>query len=492
MDITELTVHELQEKIKNKELTITQINEAYIKRIKEKEPEIQAFITELTEQGIEQAKKIQNKIDKGEKVGELAGIPIGIKDIICTKGIKTTCASKMLENFISPYDATVMEKINAEEMINLGKLNMDEFAMGGSTEYSYFKKTRNPWDLSKVPGGSSGGSAAAVAANMVPWALGTDTGGSIRQPASLCGVVGLKPTYGLVSRYGVIAFASSLDQVGVFTKDVQDCATLLNVIAGHDEKDSTSIDIEKKDYIKSLNKDIKGLKIGIPKEFYGEGINSEVKLALEKAIEKYREMGAEIEEFSLDIAKYALATYYIIACAEASSNLGRYDGIRYTYRSPEAKTLKEIYKKSRSEAFGAEVKRRIILGTYVLSSGYYDAYYKKAQQVRTLVMNEFNKAFEKYDVIVTPTSPTTAFKIGEKSNNPLEMYLSDICTVSVNIAGLPGISIPCGVDSEGMPIGMQIIGNKFCEETIIKTAYAYEQETKFREKYKPTFKGGKK
>ncbi len=492
MDITELTVHELQEKIKNKELTITQINEAYIKRIKEKEPEIQAFITELTEQGIEQAKKIQNKIDKGEKVGELAGIPIGIKDIICTKGIKTTCASKMLENFISPYDATVMEKINAEEMINLGKLNMDEFAMGGSTEYSYFKKTRNPWDLSKVPGGSSGGSAAAVAANMVPWALGTDTGGSIRQPASLCGVVGLKPTYGLVSRYGVIAFASSLDQVGVFTKDVQDCATLLNVIAGHDEKDSTSIDIEKKDYIKSLNKDIKGLKIGIPKEFYGEGINSEVKLALEKAIEKYREMGAEIEEFSLDIAKYALATYYIIACAEASSNLGRYDGIRYTYRSPEAKTLKEIYKKSRSEAFGAEVKRRIILGTYVLSSGYYDAYYKKAQQVRTLVMNEFNKAFEKYDVIVTPTSPTTAFKIGEKSNNPLEMYLSDICTVSVNIAGLPGISIPCGVDSEGMPIGMQIIGNKFCEETIIKTAYAYEQETKFKEKYKPTFKGGKK
>ena len=290
MDITELTVHELQEKIKNKELTITEINEAYIKRIKEKEPEVQAFITELTEQGIEQAKKIQNKIDKGEKVGKLAGIPIGIKDIICTKGVKTTCASKMLENFISPYDATVMEKINAEEMIDLGKLNMDEFAMGGSTEYSYFKKTRNPWDLSKVPGGSSGGSAAAVAANMVPWALGTDTGGSIRQPASLCGVVGLKPTYGLVSRYGVIAFASSLDQVGVFTKDVQDCATLLNVIAGHDEKDSTSIDIEKKDYIEALDKNIKGLKIGIPKEFYGEGINSEVKSALETAIEKYKKI----------------------------------------------------------------------------------------------------------------------------------------------------------------------------------------------------------
>ena len=488
MDITELTVHELQEKIKNKELNIKQINEAYIKRIKEKEPKVQAFITELTEEGEKQAKEIQTRIDNGEKLGNLAGIPIGIKDIICTKGVKTTCASKMLENFVAPYDATVMEKINAENMIDLGKLNMDEFAMGGSTEYSYFKKTKNPWDLSRVPGGSSGGSAAAVAANMVPWALGTDTGGSIRQPASFCGVVGLKPTYGLVSRYGVVAFASSLDQVGVFTKDVQDCAMLLNVIAGHDEMDTTSVDVGNKDYTQALQKDIKGLKIGVPKEFYGEGINPEVKASLETAINKYKEMGAEVEEFSLDIAKYALATYYIIACAEASSNLGRYDGIRYTYRSPEAKTLKEIYKKSRSEAFGAEVKRRIILGTYVLSSGYYDAYYKKAQQVRTLVMNKFNKAFEKYDVIVTPTSPTVAFKLGSKSNNPMEMYLSDICTVSVNIAGLPGISIPCGVDSEGMPIGMQIIGNKFCEETIIKTAYAYEQETKFRDKYKPTLK----
>ena len=481
MEITELTVHELQEKLKNKELTITEINEAYIKRIKEKEDDVQAFITELTEKGKEQAKKIQAKIDAGEKLGELAGIPIGIKDIICTKGIKTTCASRMLENFVAPYDATVMEKINAEEMIDLGKLNMDEFAMGGSTEYSYFKKTKNPWDLSRVPGGSSGGSAAAVAANMVPWALGTDTGGSIRQPASFCGVVGLKPTYGLVSRYGVVAFASSLDQVGVFTKDVQDCATLLNVIAGHDEKDTTSVDVGPKDYTKSLQKDVKGMKIGIPKEFYGDGINPEVKASLEAAIEKYREMGAEIEEFSLDIAKYSLATYYIIACAEASSNLGRYDGIRYTYRAGE-------YKKSRSEGFGEEVKRRIILGTYVLSSGYYDAYYKKAQQVRTLVKNQFDKAFEKYDIILTPTSPTVAFKLGAKSNNPLEMYLSDICTVSVNIAGLPGMSIPCGVDSDGMPIGMQLIGNRFNEETIIKAAYAFEQETKFKEKYKPTFK----
>ena len=490
MDITELTVHELQEKLKNKELTVTEINKAYIERIKEKEPEVQVFITELTEQGIKQAEVIQKRVDNGEKLGVLAGIPIGIKDIICTKGVKTTCASKMLENFVAPYDATVMEKINKEEMIDLGKLNMDEFAMGGSTEHSYFKKTKNPWDLSRVPGGSSGGSAAAVAANMVPWALGTDTGGSIRQPASFCGVVGLKPTYGLVSRYGVVAFASSLDQVGVFTKDVQDCAILLNVIAGHDEKDTTSVDVGLKDYTKSLQKDIKGLKIGVPKEFYGEGINSEVKASLESALVKYKEMGAEVEEISLDIAKYALATYYIIACAEASSNLGRYDGIRYTYRAKDCKNLKEIYKKSRSEGFGAEVKRRIILGTYVLSSGYYDAYYKKAQQVRTLVMNEFNKAFEKYDVIITPTSPTVAFKLGAKLDNPLEMYLSDICTVSVNIAGLPGMSIPCGVDSEGMPIGMQIIGKKFDEETIIKTAYAFEQETKFRDKYKPTFKGG--
>ena len=488
MNITELTVHELQDKLKNKELTVTEITKAYVDNTNEKQKHVQQSITERREQDTEEAEEIQKRMDAGEKVGELAGIPIGIKDIICTKGVKTTCASKMLENFVAPYDATVMEKINAEEMIDLGKLNMDEFAMGGSTEYSYFKKTRNPWDLSRVPGGSSGGSAAAVAADMVPWALGTDTGGSIRQPASLCGVVGLKPTYGLVSRYGVVAFASSLDQVGVFTKDVQDCAILLNVIAGHDEKDTTSVDVGPKDYTKSLQKDIKGLKIGIPKEFYGEGINPEVKASLEEAIEKYKEMGAEVEEFSLDIAKYALATYYIIACAEASSNLGRYDGVRYTYRAKDCKNLKELYKKSRSEGFGAEVKRRIILGTYVLSSGYYDAYYKKAQQVRTLVKQEFEKCFNKYDVILTPTSPTVAFEFGSKSNNPLEMYMADICTVSVNIAGVPAISIPCGVDSNGMPVGLQLIGNNFAEETILNAAYTFEQQFKFREKYKPEFK----
>ena len=478
MDITKLTVHELQEKIKNKELTSREIVEAYNKKIEEKEKDIQAFVTTLGEDALTKAEEIDNRRANGETLGEFAGIPIGIKDNICTKGVKTTCSSKMLENFVSPYDATVMEKLNKENVINLGKLNMDEFAMGGSTEHSYFKTTKNPYNLNKVPGGSSGGSAAAVAAGMVPWALGSDTGGSIRQPASFCGVVGLKPTYGLVSRYGLVAFASSLDQIGPITKDVYDSALLLNIIAGHDKKDTTSVEKEKIDYTKCLKNDVKGLKIGVPKEFFAEGINKEVKEALEQAIEKYKELGATVEEISLDVAKYSLATYYIIACAEASSNLGRFDGIRYGHRAKEFSNLKELYKKSRSEGFGPEVKRRIILGTYVLSSGYYDAYYKKAQQVRTLVMNEFNKALEKYDVILTPTSPTVAFDIGSKTSNPLEMYLSDICTVSVNIAGLPGISIPCGVDKEGMPIGMQLIGNKFAEETILNAAYTFEQATK--------------
>jgi aspartyl-tRNA(Asn)/glutamyl-tRNA(Gln) amidotransferase subunit A len=490
MNITELTVHELQQKLKNKELTITQIVEAYIERIKEKEQKVDAFITLQLEEALEKAKKLDKEIANGKEVSSFAGIPIGIKDNICTNGVRTTAASKMLGNFIAPYDATVMDKINGEEMISLGKLNMDEFAMGSSTEHSYFKKTKNPWNLSCIPGGSSGGSAAAVAADMVPWALGTDTGGSIRQPASVCGIVGLKPTYGLVSRYGVIAYASSLDQVGVLTKDVEDCANLLNIIAGKDEKDTTSVDVGEKDYTQSLNQEIKGLKIGVPKEFYGEGINEEVKQSLMLAIEEYKKLGAEVEEFSLDIAELSLATYYIISCAEASSNLGRYDGIRYGHRAENFSNVKELFKNSRSEGFGEEVKRRIILGTYVLSSGYYDAYYKKAQQVRTLVMDKFNDAFKKYDVILTPTAPTTAFKIGEKTSNPLEMYLQDICTVSVNVAGLPGISIPCGVDSQGLPIGMQLIGNKFSEETIIKVAHAYERQTQFRKNYRPTFKEG--
>ena len=475
MELYEYTVHELMDKLEKKEITITELTKAYVDRINEKEKDVEAFVTTLTDEAISKSQEIEEMVKNGEINSRFAGIPIGIKDNMCTKGEKTTCSSKMLENFVSPYDATVIEKLNNENMIDLGKLNMDEFAMGASTEYSAFHITRNPRNLNTVPGGSSGGSAAAVAANLVPWALGSDTGGSIRQPAAFCGVVGLKPTYGLVSRYGLVAFASSLDQIGPITKDVEDAAILLNVIAGHDERDTTSENREKVDYTKCLKNDVKGLKIGVPREFFGEGINEEVKEKLEAAIEKYKEMGAEVEEFSLDIADYALATYYIIACAEASSNLGRFDGIRYGYRAKNFTDLKEIYRNSRSEGFGDEVKRRIILGTYVLSSGYYDAYYKKAQQVRTLVRKEFDKAFEKYDILLTPTSPTVAFEIGTRSTNPLEMYLADICTVSVNIAGLPGISIPCGEDSEGMPIGMQLIGNRFEEEKILNAAYTYEQ-----------------
>ena len=488
MELYEYTVHELMDKLEKKEITITVLTKAYVDRINEKEKDVEAFVTTLTDEAISKSQEIEEMVKNGEINSRFAGIPIGIKDNMCTKGVKTTCSSKMLENFIAPYDATVIEKLNNEGIISLGKLNMDEFAMGASTEYSAFKKTKNPWNLNTVPGGSSGGSAAAVAANLVPWALGSDTGGSIRQPSAFCGVVGLKPTYGLVSRYGLVAFASSLDQIGPITKDVQDAALLLNLIAGHDEKDTTSINNEKVDYTKCLKNDVKGLKIGVPKEFFGEGINAEVKAKLQEAIEKYKELGAIVEECSLDIAEYALATYYIIACAEASSNLGRFDGIRYGYRTKNFENLKDIYINSRSEGFGQEVKRRIILGTYVLSSGYYDAYYKKALEVRTLVKQEFDKKFEKYDVLLTPTSPTVAFEIGTRSNNPLEMYLADICTVSVNIAGLPGISIPCGVDSKGMPIGMQLIGDKFKEETILNAAYTYEQATKFREKYKPEFK----
>ena len=394
----------------------------------------------------------------------------------------------MLENFVSPYDATVITKIKEKNMPILGKLNMDEFAMGSSTENSSFKITRNPWNLNKVPGGSSGGSAAAVAANLVPWALGSDTGGSIREPASFCGIVGLKPTYGLVSRSGLVAFASSLDQIGPMTKDVEDSALLLNIIAGHDENDSTSVKREKIDYTKNLKNSIQGMKIGVPKEFFGEGINPEVKKSLENSIEEYKKLGAIVEECSLDVSESSLAAYYIIACAEASSNLGRFDGIRYGYRAKDYKDLKELFVKSRTEGFGKEVKRRIILGTYVLSSGYYDAFYKKAQKVRTYVKNKFDECFKKYDVLLTPVAPTTAFDIGSKTSNPLEMYLADICTISINIASVPAISIPCGVDSNNMPIGMQLIGNRFQEEKILNAAYAIEQQIKFRENYKPEFK----
>ena len=476
MELTDLTVHELMEKVKNKDITIEEITKAYADRINEKEPEVNAFISTRLDEAIAESKNSE------------AGIPIGIKDNICTKGIKTTCSSKMLENFVSPYDATVITKIKEKNMPILGKLNMDEFAMGSSTENSAIKITRNPWNLNKVPGGSSGGSAAAVAANLVPWALGSDTGGSIREPASFCGIVGLKPTYGLVSRSGLVAFASSLDQIGPMTKDVEDSALLLNIIAGHDENDSTSVKREKIDYTKNLKNSIQGMKIGVPKEFFGEGINPEVKKSLENSIEEYKKLGAIVEECSLDVSESSLAAYYIIACAEASSNLGRFDGIRYGYRAKDYKNLKELFVKSRTEGFGKEVKRRIILGTYVLSSGYYDAFYKKAQKVRTYVKNKFDECFKKYDVLITPVAPTTAFDIGSKTNNPLEMYLADICTVSINIASVPAISIPCGVDSNNMPIGMQLIGNRFQEEKILNAAYAIEQQIKFRENYKPEFK----
>lgn len=475
MDITSLKAYEIREKYEKKELTVPQVVKAYFEKIKAEDSQIKAYITLCEEEAINKAEEIQKRYDNGEKLGPLAGIPIAIKDNMCTKGIRTTCASKMLENFIPPYDATVIEKLNEAGAIILGKVNMDEFAMGGSTENSAFFKTHNPVNLNKVPGGSSGGSAAAVAGGLTPISLGSDTGGSIREPAAFCGIVGLKPTYGLVSRYGLVAFASSLDQIGPMGTNVTDVANLLNVIAGHDKMDSTSANIEKKDYTKALVKDVKDMKIGVPKEFLGEGVSEDVRKAIKTAIEKFEKMGAKVEECSLPATEYALPAYYIIACAEASSNLGRFDGIRYGYRTKNYETLTDIYRNSRSEGFGEEVKRRIILGTYVLSSGYYDAYYKKAQKVRTIVKKNFDEAFEKYDILLTPTAPTVAFDIGSKISNPLEMYMSDILTVSINIAGVPAISIPCGKDEEGMPIGMQLIGKHFNEETVLRASYTYEQ-----------------
>ena len=491
MKLYEYTAHELAEMLDKKEISSEELTKAYYDRIREKDGEVKAYVSLMEDKALKRARQVDEKRSKGETVGKYAGIPVGIKDNMCITNTKTTCSSKMLENFVSPYNATVIEKLNDEDLVFLGKLNMDEFAMGSSTETSAFFKTHNPWDLDRVPGGSSGGSAAAVAADLAPWTLGSDTGGSIRQPSSLCGVIGLKPTYGLVSRYGLVAFASSLDQIGPITKDVTDSAILLNLIAGHDEKDSTSLKLEKKDYTKSLVNDVKGMRIGLPKEYIGEGINEEVKEAILEVAKKYEEMGAIVEECSLDVGKYATAVYYIIACAEASSNLGRFDGIRYGYRTEKFENLKDIYKNSRSEGFGPEVKRRIILGTYVLSSGYYDAYYKKAQKVRTVIKDAYNDLFKKYDLLLTPTSPTTAFKMGEKSSNPLEMYLADICTVPVNIGGLPGMNIPCKSDSKGLPIGFQLISNSFEEEKIFRAAYTYEQNTNFRAN-KPEFKGGDK
>jgi len=479
VELYNLTAHELSDMIKNKEISAVELTKAQLDRIEKVDQKVESYITVCHDEALKKAEEIQKKIDSGEINSPLAGIPMAIKDNICTKGVTTTCASRMLYNFVPPYNATVVEKLNSQGAVLVGKVNLDEFAMGGSTENSYFKKTKNPWDLERVPGGSSGGSAAAVAAGEAVFALGSDTGGSIRQPASFCGVVGMKPTYGRVSRFGLVAFASSLDQIGPLTKDVTDCALVLNAITGHDPMDSTSADIEFPDYTKSLINDVKGMKIGIPEEYIGEGLNPEVKNAVMNAVKVFEQLGAQCETFSLPVTEYAIPAYYLISSAEASSNLARYDGIKYGFRAEKYTDLLDLYKQTRSEGFGTEVKRRIMLGTYALSSGYYDAYYKKAQQVRTLIKNGFDKAFEKYDVIIGPTAPTTAYKIGEKVNNPLEMYLGDIYTVSVNIAGLPGMVIPCGMDSKGLPVGLQLIAKAFDEATLLRAAYTFEQNTEF-------------
>ena len=484
VELYELTAHELRDLIRSKKASAVEITQSLLNRIERTDDRIGSYLTVCREEALERAKKVQERIDRGEVQSALAGIPMALKDNMCTEGIKTTCGSKMLHNFVPPYNATIANKLFNEDTVLLGKLNMDEFAMGGSTENSFYKKTRNPWDTERVPGGSSGGSAASVAAGQAVFSLGSDTGGSIRQPASFCGVVGLKPTYGAVSRFGLVAFASSLDQIGPLTRDVEDCALVMNAISGHDPLDSTSAAIDYPDYTKALVNNVKGMKIGYPKEYLGQGINPEVKQAVLQAIETFRGLGAECEEFSLPITEYAIPAYYLIACAEASSNLARYDGIKYGYRAEKFTDLLDLYKQTRSEGFGNEVKRRIMLGTYALSSGYYDAYYKKALQVRTLITEGFNEAFEKYDMVIGPTAPTTAFKLGEKANDPLEMYLGDIYTVSVNIAGLPGLVVPCGTDGEGLPIGLQLIGKPFDESTILRAGYTFEQNTGFH-KSKP-------
>ena len=490
MSLYDLTLNEVAGKIKNKEVTIKEVLDDIYSRIEDVEPKVDAYITLTKDLAYKRAEELQERLNNGEDIGVLGGVPIAIKDNICTNGVKTTCASKMLESFTPIYDATVVKKLEEAGAIIVGKTNMDEFAMGSSTETSYFKKTKNPWNLSRVPGGSSGGSAAAVSSDMAFAALGSDTGGSIRQPASYCSVVGLKPTYGLISRFGLIAFASSLDQIGPFTKNVEDAAIMLNVISGHDKLDTTSADIEKIDYTKALVSDVKGKVIGIPTDFITEGISKDVKQAYDNAIDTLKAAGAKIEEIKLEYAKYSLATYYIIATAEASSNLGRYDGIRYGYRAKDFNDLDELYVKSRTEGFGDEVKRRIMLGTYVLSSGYYDAYYKRAQQVRTLIVDNFKKAFEKCDVIMIPTAPNTSFKFGAHNASPLEMYLEDIYTVPVNIAGLPGISVPGGFGENGMPIGIQFIAKAFDEQNLLQVAYTFEKNTSYIDK-KPAIEEGK-
>lgn len=480
MKLYEMTLKEASEKIKKQEITALELTQSILDRIKEVEPKVDSYITITEEEALNRAKEIDEKIKAGEEVSVLAGIPMAVKDNICTDGVKTTCASKMLENFVPPYDATVVKKLNAAGAIMVGKTNMDEFAMGSSTENSCLKNTKNPWDLNKVPGGSSGGSAAAVAAGQAFYALGSDTGGSVKQPAALTGLVGLRPTYGRISRYGLIAFGSSLDQVGIFTKDVTDCAIVLRELAGKDSMDGTSSEVEVADYEKYLDKDMSNIKIGIPKEYFVEGIDKDVKEAVLNGVEKLKELGATVKEVSLPHTDSAIATYYVLAPSEASSNLARFDGIRYGYRAEGYDSLEELYTKTRTEGFGDEVKRRIMIGTYALSAGYYDAYYKKALKVRTLIKQDFVDAFEDVDVIIAPTAPNVAFNIGEKTSDPMAMYMEDACTIPSCLAGVPGMSIPCGF-KEGLPIGMQIIGNYFDEATMLKVAHAFESVTEFKD-----------
>ena len=481
MELYQLTIHELHDMLKKGETTSETITESVLSRIKAVDGKVKAYITVTEEVARAQAREADKRIKAGD-ASPLLGIPIAVKDNMCTDGIKTTCASKILGNFVPPYDATVVRNLKQAGYVLCGKPNMDEFAMGSSTENSGFFITKNPWDLERIPGGSSGGSAAAVAAGECIGSLGSDTGGSIRQPASCCGVVGLKPTYGRVSRFGLVAFASSLDQIGPITKDVIDAALLMNVISGHDKKDSTSANIPSPDYTRALKKDVKGMKIGLPKEYFIEGMDPEVEKAVRDAVKTLEGLGAKVTEVTLPHTDYAVATYYILATSEASSNLARYDGVKYGYRTQSPKDLMDMYMKSRAEGFGPEVKRRIMLGTYALSAGYYDAYYKKGQQVRTLIKRDFDEAFKTVDVIATPTAPTAAFKIGEKSSDPLQMYLSDIFTISVNLAGIPGLSLPCGFTSGNLPIGLQLLGKHFDEEAILHTAFAYEQATEWHKK----------
>jgi len=478
MELYQLTAHQLHEMLKRRAITSREVTESVLKRIEEVEDRIHAYITLLPDLAMKQAALADDRLDKGE-AEPLTGIPLAIKDLICSQGVRTTCGSHILDNFIPPYDATVIEKLKAAGAVFVGKANMDEFAMGSSTENSFFGPTRNPWDMQRTPGGSSGGSAAAVAADECIASLGSDTGGSIRQPAACCGIVGFKPTYGRISRYGLVAFASSLDQIGPLAKDVRDTALLLQAISGHEPRDSTSVDIPVPDFTRALTGEARSMVLGVPRECFREGLDPEVANAVKEALRTLEGSGARIVDVSLPHSEYAVAAYYIIAPAEASSNLARYDGVKYGFRSSSTRDLMEMYKESRFQGFGSEVKRRIMLGTYALSAGYYEAYYRKASQVRTLIREDFQKAFSQCDVLLTPTAPTPAFKLGEKVDDPLQMYLSDIFTIPCNLAGLPGLSLPCGFNKEGLPIGLQILADYFQEEKILRVAYAFEQSTDF-------------